>query len=282
MRALTYLARRFVAGERMPEAVESVRRLNGNGILATLDVLGEAVTDRAEAESASRDYLSLMDEISRQGIRSNVSLKLSQMGLEIDTEFCLSLMRTVLAKAKSCGSFVRIDMESSALTQRTLDVFTRLHREYGNVGIVLQSYLHRSEGDARELAALRAPVRVCKGAYKEPASLAYQSMDDIRRSFRTMVEILLQGGSNVAIATHDEELIRWAADWTTREGIPRDRFEFQMLYGLRRKRARQLAEAGYRVRIYVPYGTHWLPYFMRRLRERKENIFFVLKGLVTD
>jgi proline dehydrogenase len=266
----------------MSDAVAAVGRLNPLGVLASLDVLGEAVTDRIEAERASQDYLRLLDEIGRKGIRSNVSLKLSQMGLEIDTEFCFSLVRTILAKARERGNFVRIDMEGSALTQRTLDVFRRLYRDYPNVGIVLQAALLRSEGDARELAALRAPVRVCKGAYKEPASTAFQDMEDIRRNFRLMVQILLEAGSRVGIATHDEKLIRWALDWTREKNIPREQFEFQMLYGLRRRRARELASMGYTVRAYVPFGTHWLPYFMRRLREKKENVFFVLKGLVSD
>ncbi|MFH1262028.1 MAG: proline dehydrogenase family protein [Pseudomonadota bacterium] len=282
MRALTYLARRFVAGEEMSDAVEAVRRLNGNGILASLDVLGEAVTDRNEAEGAAHDYLRLLDEIACQGIAGNVSIKLSQMGLEIDTEFCFSQMHAILEKARQQENFVRIDMESSALTQSTLDVYYRLYRDHPNVGIVLQSYLYRSEKDARDLAALHAPVRVCKGAYKEPQSIAFKNMDDIRRSFRTMVEILLRGGSKVGIATHDDRLIDWAIEWTGEEKIPRDRFEFQMLYGLRRKRARELAKNGFQVRTYVPFGSHWLPYFMRRLRERKENVFFVLKGLVAD
>jgi proline dehydrogenase len=282
MGVLSYLARRFVAGERMSDAVSAVDRLNSFGLLASLDVLGEAVTDRFEAEKASQDYLRLLDEIGRRGIRSNVSLKLSQMGLEIDTEFCLSLTKAILAKAKEHSNFVRIDMEGSALTQRTLDVFKRLHRDHPNVGVVLQSYLFRSEGDARELAALRAPVRVCKGAYKEPPSIAFRDMNQIRRSFQSMVQILLKAGSNVGIATHDEKLIRWAIDWTREEKIPREQFEFQMLYGIRRRRARELASMGYAVRAYVPFGTHWLPYFTRRLRERKENVFFVLKGLVTN
>jgi proline dehydrogenase len=281
MSALSFLARRFVAGERMSDAVSAVERLNATGLLATLDVLGEAVTDRVEAEQASREYVRLLDEIGRRGIRSNVSLKLSQMGLEIDTEFCLSLLGTILKKARERGNFVRIDMEGSALTQKTLDLFGRLHRDHDNVGIVLQSYLLRSEGDARELAAVRASVRVCKGAYKEPSSLAYQEMGEIRRNFQTMVEILLKGGSHVGIATHDERLIRWALDWSRAEKIPPDRFEFQMLYGFRRRRARELASLGYAVRAYVPFGTHWLPYFLRRLRERKENVLFVLKSLVS-
>lgn len=266
----------------MNDAVAAVRRLNSFGLLASLDILGEDVSDRTEAEAAGREYVRLLDEIRRQGIRSNVSVKLSQMRLEIEPDFCFSLMRMILERARENSNFIRIDMEGSALTESTLQVFSRLYRDYKNVGVVLQSYLHRSEGDARDLAALKAPVRVCKGAYKEPASLAFRSMGDIRRNFRTMVEILLRGGSKVGIATHDEKLIRWAVEWTRREGISPERFEFQMLYGLRRRRALELASMGYTVRAYVPYGTHWLPYFMRRLRERKENIFFVLKGLVAD
>jgi proline dehydrogenase len=282
MGILSFLARRFVAGEKMDEAVSAVQRLNEKGLSASLDILGESVTDRREAERAADEYHQLLRAIRDRGIRSHVSLKLSQMGLAIEPEFCASLVRGIVARAGEFSNFVRIDMEGSAWTGPTLDLHRRLFRDHPNVGIVLQSYLERSEADARELAVLRAPVRVCKGAYKEPLSVASHDIEEIRGNFRRIVGILLKGGSHTAIATHDESLIRWAIDWTGREGIPKDRFEFQMLYGIRRRRASELASMGYAVRAYVPYGTHWLPYFMRRIRERKENALFVLKGLVSN
>lgn len=282
MKALFYLARRFVAGERREEAVKAVHVLNKESLLASLDVLGEEVSDKKEAESAAQEYLLLLDDIFRSGAQSNVSVKLTQLGLDLGEEYCLSLMQKILTKAQERKNFVRIDMEGSAYTKRTLNIFRTLYKEFSNVGIVIQSYLHRSERDAQELALIQAPVRVCKGAYKEPASIAYKSMNDIRKNFKNLVEILLKNKSQVAIATHDEELIQWALKWTQEEKIPKEQFEFQLLYGLRRKRARELASMGYNVRTYVPYGTHWLPYFSRRLRERKENVFFVLKSLIKD
>ncbi|HLG18528.1 MAG TPA: proline dehydrogenase family protein [Bdellovibrionota bacterium] len=283
MGTLSFLARRFVAGETLEEGIDAVRTLNVGGVMATLDVLGENVSNEREVEAAAASYIELLRAIGRAKIQSNVSLKLTQMGLDIGEDYCLGVMRRIVAEAMQHNNFVRIDMEGSAYTERTLHLFQELYSKFPNgVGIVLQSYLHRSEEDARKMALLRAPVRVCKGAYKEPTSIAYQDMDDIRRSYRSMVEVLLKGGSHVGIATHDERLLRWVVEWTGKENVPRSQFEFQMLYGLRRKRARELASQGYAVRSYVPFGTHWLPYFVRRLRERKENIFFVLKSLVTD
>jgi proline dehydrogenase len=280
--ALSYLARRFVAGEYRDDAVKAVMTLNRDGVIATLDQLGENVSRPEQAEAVCAEYLRLFDDIGRMKLKSNVSTKLTALGLDIGEEFCLGLMRRILARAGEMGNFVRIDMEGSAYTERTLRVFKTLLSESANVGIVIQAYLHRSEADVAELAARKAPVRICKGAYKESPSVAFQNMDEIRRSFQELTKTLLKAGSKVGIATHDERLIRWALEWTSQERIPREAFEFQMLYGLRRKRARQLAADGYTVRLYVPYGTHWLPYFVRRLRERKENVFFVLKSLVAD
>lgn len=282
MRILAYLARRFVPGDEMADAISAVKRLGDAGLVASLDILGEDVTDRSEAEKAAAEYVCLLDEIGNNGIDSTVSLKLSQMGLEIDFDFCLGLMRKIMEKATERSNFVRIDMEGSAHTQRTLDLFEALYRDYKNVGIVLQSYLHRSKEDTKRMAELGASIRICKGAYKEASSVALQKMDEIRESFNQMVETLLRAGTKVAIATHDEKVIRWTLAFAEKESIPREMFEFQMLYGLRRRRARELASQGYAVRAYVPFGTHWFPYFVRRLRERPENVLFVLKGLVTD
>ena len=279
MGALAYMARRFVAGETADQAIEAVQRLNRRQVVASLDLLGEDVSTQAEAVAAKTAYLSLLDRIHELGVGSNVSLKLTQMGLDLGDTFCAGLVREVVAHAAARENFVRIDMEGSSYTERTIAIFREIFESHANVGVVLQAYLHRSENDARELAKIRAPIRVCKGAYKEPPAIAYADMDDIRRSYRTMVETLLSAGSRVGIATHDEQLIRWAIEWTRARGIPNSQFEFQFLYGLKRERGFELASAGYNVRSYVPFGTQWMPYFVRRLRERKENVFFVLKGL---
>jgi proline dehydrogenase len=282
MSALAYLARRFVAGERMTDAVRAIESLNTNGIAATLDVLGEEVTSRALSEAALQEYLKVLEEISKAGVQSNISVKLSAMGLGISEEFCLSQMKGLVSAAQAQNNFVRIDMEGSNYTERTLGVFKKLYRDHSNVGVVLQAQLFRTEKDAAELASLKAPVRVCKGAYHEASEIAFRNMNDIRANFRLIVMTLIQNDCRVAIATHDEQLIRWAIEWTEKIGVPRNQYEFQMLYGLRRKRARELAKAGYNVRTYVPYGTHWFPYFYRRLRERKENVLFVLRNLFAD
>jgi len=282
MKALTYLARRFVAGEEMSDAMKAVTALNRDSILTTLDILGENVSSGEEADAAARGYLDLIDGITRHGVKSNVSLKLTQMGLDISDEFCRDTLQKIVSKARANGNFVRVDMEGSAYTDRTLAIFKQVYGEFKNVGIVVQAALHRTEKDVEELGRLKASVRVCKGAYKEPPSVAFQDMDDIRGNYKIIVESLICAGSKVAVATHDESLIRWMLEWSAQEKIPREQFEFQMLYGLRRKRARQLAAQGYTVRLYVPFGSHWFPYFYRRLRERKENLFAVLKGLIAD
>lgn len=280
MGALSYLARRFIAGENTEEALRAVKVLNARNILTSLDILGEDVESEVESRACVKDYLELLGRIQEEKVKSNVSLKLTQMGLDIGDDFCFSLVESVVARARELGNFVRIDMEGSAYTQRTIDVYKKLFaRHPQNVGLVLQAYLHRSESDARDFAALKAPIRVCKGAYKESASIAFKDMDAIRESYKKMVEILVLGGSKVGIATHDEALIQWALEWTQRNRISQTQFEFQFLYGLKRKRAVELASMGYAVRSYIPFGTHWMPYFFRRLRERKENVFFVLKGL---
>lgn len=280
MSALAYLARRFVAGEDMSSAIEAVKSLNQKKVVSSLDLLGEDVTTREEATAAQQAYLLLLDQIKADRVDSNVSLKLTQMGLDLDPEFCFSLVDSVVEKAKVDGNFVRLDMEGSAYTDRTINMFKRLFQKHGHhVGIVLQSYLHRSESDAKALASIKAPVRVCKGAYKESSSIAYKDMEDIRRSYQAMVQTLLLAGSKVGIATHDDKLVTWAKTWTKENNIPVSQFEFQFLYGLKRSLAVNLAAEGYTVRAYVPYGSHWMPYFIRRLRERKENVFFVLKGL---
>jgi len=279
MKLLTRMARSFVAGETVEEAIKNVRKLNEKSIMATLDVLGESVKDRETAEKAVNAYLALLDAIPKAGINSHVSLKLTQMGLDIDTDYCCQNIDRIVGKAKTLGNFVRVDMEGTPHTQRTLDIFYRLRQKYDNVGIVLQAYLHRTGKDVRDLNNIKAKIRLCKGAYKEPPDLAIKKMKDIRANFILLAETLFKEGVYPAIATHDDRLIKWTKEYTASNKIANDRFEFQYLYGIRNKTFRNLAEEGYRVRCYVPFGTHWLPYFSRRLRERKENVFFVVKNL---
>lgn len=279
MKLLTRMAASFVAGETVGEALRAVRRLNEKGIMTTLDVLGEGVKERKQSDQAIQAYLELLDHIAQNGVNSNVSLKLTQMGLDINDEYCYQNMVKIVSKAKGYGNFVRIDMEGSAHTQRTLDIFYRLHKDFDNVGIVIQAYLYRSEKDIRDLNRIGAKVRLCKGAYKEPKEIAIKKMKDIRENFKKLADILFREGIYPAIATHDDKLIQWTKDYVREHNIPLDKFEFQLLYGIRTKTQQKLAEEGYRIRTYVPFGTHWLPYFSRRLRERKENVFFVVKNL---
>jgi len=278
MKALTFLARRFVAGEQPADAVRVGRALKGRGIDATFDELGEDVLDEATARRAAESARSLLRLIP-QGVDRNISIKLSSMGQAISRDFCLEQAASILDTARSVGGFVRLDMEGSKLTEDTIQVFHELRKTYDNVGIVLQAYLHRTKDDVQEAVRRRDRVRLCKGAYKEPESIAWTDMDDIRKNFRANARVLLEGGNYPAIATHDELLVQDALTFTRESKIPSSRFEFQMLYGLRSRRWDELVAAGYNMRIYVPFGTHWMPYFYRRLRERKENVLFVLKGL---
>lgn len=282
MKKVTALARRFVAGLTAEEALPSVRALNDLGIRATLTVLGENVKDREEAAGAADEILGLLDLIRDRGVDSNVSIKLTQMGLDIGEDFCFENAMRVVEKAVETENFIRLDMEGPGHTAATLDVFRRIFAERQNVGVVIQAMLHRSEADVAELLALGARMRLCKGAYKVPSSLAHRSRKDIARAYTGLLEHLLASGLYHGVATHDEALIRWTLDHVAEKGIDARSFEFQMLHGMRRKRQIDLAGQGFNVRCYVPYGTHWFPYFSRRLRERKENIFFVLRNLFTD
>jgi proline dehydrogenase len=278
MKALTFLARRFVAGETAASAIEAGRRLHARRIRATFDLLGEDVDDREAARRTADANIHLLREIP-DGIERNVSIKLTSLGLDVDADFCHQQVARILEAALAVGGFVRIDMEGSKHTQRTIDAFRRLRQDFDNVGIVLQAYLFRTEQDVKEAVERGDRVRLCKGAYKEPPEIAWTKMDDIRASYRRCAELLLASGNSPAIATHDEGLVRHAIEWTRANGVGAARFEFQMLYGLRPRRWDELVAEGFNVRIYVPYGTHWAPYFYRRLRERKENVFFVLRGL---
>lgn len=278
MSILYRFASRFVAGETLDAALGEVRRLNDAGLLVTLDFLGENVSSEKEAEAAASMYVKMLDEINRLKLKANVSLKLTQMGMDLGDGFCQGQVERIVARAGELSNFVRIDMEGSPYTDRTLDLFEKVYRKLGNVGIVLQAYLHRTEKDVARCVDLKARVRLCKGAYAEPASVAIHRMPSIRENFKKLAEQLLTSRTYPAIATHDERLIRATIEATRRLGIGKDEFEFQMLYGMRPGRQLELAKDGYRVRVYVPFGTAWLPYFYRRLRERKENVFFVISN----
>jgi proline dehydrogenase len=275
MKLLTWMARTFVAGETIEAALKRVRKLNQKGVMATLDVLGESVKDRETAETAVQAYLDVLNAISAAKADSHVSLKLTQMGLDIDTEYCLQNVEKIVVRAKERGNFVRIDMEGTPHTERTLDIFCRLRQRYDNVGIVVQAYLFRTEKDIKDLNRIQAKIRLCKGAYKEPPDLAIKKMKDIRANYIRLAEMLFREGVYPAIATHDDMLLKWTKDYAAANAVPNDRYEFQYLYGIRSKTFQKLAEAGYRVRCYVPFGTHWLPYTLRRLRERKTILFLI-------
>jgi len=273
------LARRFVAGETAEAAIAAGRRLHERGIKATFDLLGEDVLDEDAARRSAEANQDLLRRIPPE-VERNISIKLTTLGLDIATDFCLELTAGILDVARQVGGFVRIDMEGSKHTQRTIDAFQALRRRHDNVGIVLQAYLHRTEDDVREAIARGDRVRLCKGAYKEPASIAWKKMDDIRASFRRCARHLLEKGIYPAIATHDETLVQDALGFAREAAIGSERYEFQMLYGLRPRRWDELVGSGHNVRVYVPYGRHWFPYFYRRLRERKENVYFVLRSLL--
>ena len=273
------VALRFVAGTSLDDAVRVVRSLNEQGIMATIDVLGEAVTQAALAERASAASLATLDRIAAEGLGANLSVKLTQMGLDLSVETCLANLRPIMEAGKRHGIFVRIDMESSAHTQRTLDIVAQLRGEGFDIGPVIQSYLHRSAADVATLAAARVRVRVCKGAYAEPETIAWHERAAVNRSFVELCQTLLEADAYPAAATHDPEMIDAVKAFATERGIAKDRFEFQMLHGIRRDLQRSLVEDGYRMRVYVPYGTEWYPYFMRRLAERPANVLSLLRSL---
>jgi proline dehydrogenase len=276
------LTTRFVAGETIEEAVAAIREINAEGCTASFDHLNESVANPAEAEAEVKEYLEILARIDETGIKSNVSIKLTQFGLELDPELAYKNARVIVADAARRGNFVRVDMESSRVTQITIDIFKRLRAEFGlnDVGIVLQSYLRRTYSDAEELVKLPARIRICKGAYNEPPEVAFPDKKDTDENYIRVMKLLLSSGIYHGIATHDPKMINATIEFARQEGIGKEAFEFQMLYGIRRDLQRQLAKDGYNMRVYVPYGKHWYPYFMRRLAERPANIWFVLKNLL--
>lgn len=281
-------AGRFVAGTTEDDAVRVVRALNAQGLLATLDHLGESVATEQQARQAAQAYLALVDRIQQSGIQSNVSLKLTHFGIDLGDELAYELTRSVVERARSYANFVRIDMENHPYTDRTLAIYLRL-REAGftNVGVVIQSYLYRSQDDIRRLAPLGLNVRLCKGAYLEPPEIAFPKKDDVDANYIALAKLLLgpearAQGVYPAFATHDSRMIEIIQLYAAAQRIAKEHYEFQMLYGVRRDLQRALVKAGHTVRVYVPYGREWYPYFMRRLAERPANVMFVLKNLLKD
>jgi proline dehydrogenase len=278
------LASRFVAGETIEEGVRAARELFQRGITASLDLLGESVRQEAEAIAARDQYLAMMDRMAAERVEVNVSVKLTQMGLDISENLCQANMNRILDKAGQLDGFVRLDMEGSDYTQRTLDFFTqRLFDAYGkHCGVVIQSALRRSEADIESLIALKARVRLCKGAYLEPPEIAFPDKKDVDRNYVRLMERLLQNGNYPGIATHDEAILEHARGFANRHGIGPERFEFQMLYGVRRDLQARLRQQGFNMRVYIPFGNQWYPYLMRRLAERPANIAFILGNLVKE
>src|SRR5688572_12884298 len=275
------LTTRFVAGETIDEVVPYIREINAENCTASFDHLNESVNNAGEANKEVEEYLQILKRIDETRIRSNVSIKLTQFGLELDPELAYKNARRVVLDAQQRGNFVRVDMEGSNVTQATIDIFKRLRSEFGlnDVGIVLQSYLRRTYDDAQELVKLPARIRICKGAYSEPPEVAFPDKHDTDSNYVRVMQLLRQSGIYHGFATHEPKMIDATVDFATREGIGKEKFEFQMLYGIRRDLQRQLARDGYNMRVYVPYGKHWYPYFMRRLAERPANIWFVMKNM---
>jgi proline dehydrogenase len=277
-------ASRFVAGETIDEGVAAALELSRRGITSSLDLLGESVKVEAEATAARDQYLRMLDRMAERGVEVNVSVKLTQMGFDIAEDLCEANMTAILEKARALRGFVRLDMEGSDYTQRTLDFFrSRLFSRFGeHCGVVIQSMLRRSEGDVEDLIALEARVRLCKGAYLEPPAVAFPDKADVDRSYVRLMQRLMQAGNYPGLATHDEAIIGQARDFARREGIAAGRYEFQMLYGVRRDLQDSLREAGHNMRVYIPFGTQWYPYLMRRLAERPANIAFLLGNVVRE
>ena len=279
------ISSRFVAGTQVEDALRAAANLNQAGLSVSVDNLGENVTTADEATHSAQLYHQLLSEIENRGLNANVSVKLTHMGIDVDPQLAYSNVAGLVQKAASMSpkSFVRVDMEGSAYTQRTLDFVQELHRQAGNrgcVGAVIQSYMRRSEDDVANLLQDGIRIRLCKGAYREPADIAYQQKSEVDANYIKLMKALLKSGIYHGLATHDEKIIREAQSFATAEHIPPDAFEFQMLYGIRRDLQQSLIREGWRMRVYVPFGTEWYPYLMRRLAERPANLLFVAKNLL--
>jgi proline dehydrogenase len=273
---------RFVAGDNLSDALATCQRINEEGIAVTLDHLGENVMSLEEA-AASRDaYLLALAEIDRLKINGNVSLKLTQFGMDLSVDRCAANVEALVRQAAAAGNFVRIDMEDSGYTSRTLDLVVSLHDRYQATGTVIQAYLYRSRKDVEMLSARGIRIRLCKGAYLEPPSVAFKSKAEVDRNYVELMNLLLESGVYPAIATHDEKIIERTKQFAESRKISRDSFEFQMLYGIRRDIQKRLVNEGYRLRLYVPYGQAWYPYFMRRLAERPANVFFLVRNILRN
>jgi proline dehydrogenase len=274
------LTSRFVAGHTLEREITVCQRLNQDGYLASLDHLGESVTSLEEARNSRNAYLGALDQIAALKLSATVSVKLTQLGLDFSEADCEDNVEQLVARAKEIGTTVEIDMEASAYVDRTLGIVRRMHERHGHVRAVIQAYLRRSEGDIRDLCRWRIPVRLCKGAYQESASVAFPRKQDVDRNYAALMKILFTDGLQAAIASHDEKIVRQAMDLAKEQKLGADRFEFQMLYGIRRDLQRRLIGEGFRLRLYVPYGDAWYPYFMRRLAERPANVLFLIRNLV--
>jgi len=274
------VARRFVAGEGLDDAVEAARELNAAMRLASLDLLGENVSDEAGARHAAENYLAIFERIEREKLDANVSLKLTQLGIDLDERLCQELLAKIVAHATARRNFVRIDMEGSAYTQRTVEIAKRMRAKYSGVGTVMQSYLYRAEKDVQDLLAAGCRLRLCKGAYQEPPDVAFPKKADVDANYVKLMKLILPSGIYHGIATHDPAMIQATKDFAREKNIGRDKFEFQMLYGIRTDLQEQLVRESYRLRVYIPYGTDWFPYFMRRLAERPANLAFFLRNLL--
>ncbi len=274
------VARRFVAGERLDDAIEAGREVNRAKRSASLDLLGENVSDEAGARRAAEDYLAIFDRIAREKLDANVSLKLTQLGLDLGEPLCQELLEGIVAHAAELGNFVRIDMEGSAYTQRTVGITRRVRAKYSNVGTVMQAYLYRAEQDVKDLVSVGCRMRLCKGAYKEPPDTAFPKKRDVDANYVKLMKLLLSSGIYHGIATHDPAMIHATKKFVRERNIGREQFEFQMLYGIRTDLQEQLVREGYRLRVYIPFGADWFPYFMRRLAERPANLVFFLRNLM--
>ena len=273
------VTKRFVAGRRLDEALEVCRRLNGEGILATLDHLGENITSAQEARASGDAYIDAVQQIAKAGLASSVSIKLTQLGLDLSEDICRENVERLVSAAAELGGFVEVDMESHEYVDRTLRLVTDLHERYGSVRAVIQAYLYRSADDIEMLCRKGIPVRLCKGAYREPSSIALPRKKDVNRNYIHLAKILLERGVYPGLATHDPRMVEQARRFADELGLSPDGFEFQMLYGIRRDLQRRLVAGGHRIRLYVPYGDAWYPYLMRRLAERPANVLFLARSL---